>query len=179
MFVGGTTPNHTRAMPFLASLAGTLTLPDNRQGQALAILSIVSLAGSSISLGLSGVRLGSTSWFLIPSAWFITVIHHFTVWRLLVKFNHKAPTSFGTPQCLKHAGNISVLFLLSLCWISAGSVAVAFTVLGSPFGSRTMSNIPDWISSGLAFVEAVILLFMMLICWRSLAREGYGPTCTL
>ncbi|KAH7335112.1 hypothetical protein B0J17DRAFT_668750 [Rhizoctonia solani] len=163
-------------MPFTSSLARRFELPISSQGQLLAVLALLSILVSSVSVGLNGIRLGFTSLFFIPGAFVVTIIHHLSIWYNLRIHNRTSPAQIHTPPFLKHAGNILVLLMVSLLWMAGGILTIIFILIGAPYGAQTMSSVPDWISSGLAFAEAMVLLFMMAICWRALAREGYRPS---
>jgi hypothetical protein len=162
-------------MSFTSGLARSFELPNSSHGEMLAVLALLSILLSVFSVGLSAVRLGFTSLFFIPGAFFITLIHHCIIWYQLQSYNRRSPGRTHAP-CLKHIGNILVLLVLSLLWVAGAILTMIFIIVGTPYGGRTISDVPDWISSGLACAEAMILLLVMTICWRVLPKEHYHHT---
>ncbi|KAF8603857.1 hypothetical protein BDV93DRAFT_606542 [Ceratobasidium sp. AG-I] len=165
------------------TLAQRFSLQDNDLGKTLARLFVTSLVVSLVSVVLNLTYYGFTSYFVIPSAFVVTVLHHTILWRRLVKYKKNTPTPLcDTPPCLKHAGNIWTLLLFSLTWTAGGALPITFAsmFINQYWYHNEMVTAALGMASGiLAIAEGALLMTIMALCYRALTREGYaGAICT-
>jgi hypothetical protein len=153
-----------------------LMFPANSSGPAIVKLLLASVIISCVSLALNLVCLGLYSLF-IPAAWLFAIIHRIVLWCALPR-QRKAEVQElpgNMPRCLKHAGNIWALHYLFLAWLVGGITTMA--VAGSiEFEYTSTQGTINIISGVLAVIEAMLLLAVMIICWRALSKESYDGT---
>ncbi|KAG8740553.1 40S ribosomal protein S4 [Ceratobasidium sp. 414] len=145
------------------------------QGKVINRLLIASLVVGTISFALGMVRFGTTSIFLIPSAWALMLLHHITVLCRLAKYKKRTtvPTC-DTPPFLKHAFNIWTLVLSFITWLAGGITTITITASFSYYTYYSGFDVIDILAGALGIIEGGLVLTLVVFCWKALSREGYS-----
>ncbi|KAG8718397.1 hypothetical protein FRC08_005354 [Ceratobasidium sp. 394] len=149
------------------------------RGKVVNWLLIASLVVGTISFALNMPRLGSSSLFLIPSAWALIMLHHITILCRLAKYKKRTtvPTC-ETPPFLKHASNICILAFISLTWLAGGILALVVTVGFSWYTYFDGFDVVDIIAGALGIIEGGLIMTLVVIFWKALSSERHcGAVC--
>ncbi|KAB5594801.1 hypothetical protein CTheo_1780 [Ceratobasidium theobromae] len=156
--------------------------PLNKTGRHLANLFIASSVFGILSFGFSMVFAGSTSIWLIPAAFSLTLIHHVVTRCKLTRSTHLNALNANSPaesrfSCLRHAANMSFLTFLALAWLAGGILNITFHALNMWELWPNHAELPpanvlvDLTSACAAIVESGLLVAIAVFCWK-LGKEA-------
>ncbi|KAG9099654.1 hypothetical protein FS749_000716 [Ceratobasidium sp. UAMH 11750] len=149
--------------------------PANSHGPALVRLLLVSFLFSVVSFASNLHRyIGSSSLFMIPAAWFLTLVHHLVFYSVLPRRKGDAHDPENMPRCVKHAANIWSLHYLALLWLAGAITTLVITTTVVEVSDHMgHSACISFISGVLAVVESFLLMAMSILSWKALSNEGY------
>jgi hypothetical protein len=120
--------------------------------------------------------LANNSFFIVPVAFGLTILHHITIHRLLMR-EYVASTNMYLAlekrfRCLRHVTNFGFVFALAMTWLAGSIVTVCVHALNLSETWPDKSKFPpanvitDLSSAAFAVIESGILFAILVLCWE-------------
>ncbi|CAE6455233.1 unnamed protein product [Rhizoctonia solani] len=153
-----------------------VVFPENRTGKHLANLFISSCVFSTLSFGLCMGMLANNSFFIIPVAFGLTILHHISIHRLLTReyvLSTNVHLALDTRfQCLQHIANFGFVLVLAMAWLAGSIVSVLVHALNLSETWPDKNKLPpasvivNLSSAAFAVIESGILFAILILCWE-------------
>ncbi|CAE6381783.1 unnamed protein product [Rhizoctonia solani] len=120
--------------------------------------------------------LANNSYFIIPIAFGLTILHHITIHRLLTR-EYVASTNMVLSletrfRCLRHVANFGLVLVLAMAWLAGSIVTVCVHALNLSETWPDKNKLPpanvitDLGSTTLAVIESGMLFAVLFLCWE-------------